>query len=119
MVPDVPPDPEPLELVFLGPPEDKKGHILPNTILLSVAKNVGKPFCNVALKDALDAKNCVVAIGSACLTTSDDASHVLTAIGAPPVIKRGVIRISFGDQNTSTEVNKFVDLFCAAVEKQK
>ena len=107
-----------LELVSLGPPEDKKGFILPNTVLLSIAKNKGKPFCNVELKKILDAKNCVVSIGSACLTKSDKASHVLTAIGAPPVIKRGVIRISFGDLNTIEEINKFVTILKQCIEKQ-
>lgn len=108
----------PLELVSLGPPMDKTGFILPNTVLVAVAKNKGKPFCNVELKKLLDAKNFVVSIGSACLTKSDKASHVLNAIGAPPVIKRGVIRISFGDNNTIEEVNKFVKILQQCIDKQ-
>lgn len=111
-------DKEDIELISLGPPEDKKGFILPNTALLSIAKNRGKPFCNVELKKFLDSKNFVVSIGSACLTKSDKASHVLTAIGAPPVIKRGVIRISFGDNNTIEEINKFVKALQQAIDKQ-
>lgn len=111
-------DKEDIELISLGPPEDKKGFILPNTVLLSIAKNRGKPFCNVELKKFLDSKNFVVSIGSACLTKSDKASHVLTAIGAPPVIKRGVIRISFGDNNTIEEINKFVKALQQAIDKQ-
>lgn len=107
-----------LELVSLGPPEDRKGFILPNTILISVAKNKGKPFCNVELKKLLDSKNIVVSVGSACLTSSDKASHVLTSIGAPPVIKRGVIRISFGDGNTIEEIGKFAKIFQQCVAKQ-
>lgn len=111
-------DKEDIEIISLGPPDDKKGFILPNTILLSIAKNRGKPFCNVELKKFLDSKNFVVSIGSACLTKSDKASHVLTAIGAPPVIKRGVIRISFGDNNTIEEINKFVKTLQQAIDKQ-
>ena len=111
-------DKEDNELISLGPPEDKKGFILPNTVLLSIAKNRGKPFGNVELKKFLDSKNFVVSIGSACLTKSDKASHVLTAIGAPPVIKRGVIRISFGDNNTIEEINKFVKALQQAIDKQ-
>lgn len=107
-----------LELVSLGPPQKNKEFILPNTVLLSIVKNSGKPFCNVDLKKSLDAKNFVVSIGSACLTKSDKASHVLTAIGAPPVIKRGVIRISFGDSNTFEEINKFVKTLQICIEKQ-
>jgi cysteine desulfurase len=108
----------PVELVSLGPPEENKGFILPNTILLSIAKNRGKPFCNIELKKFLDSKNCVVSIGSACLTSSDKASHTLTAIGAPPVIKRGVIRISFGDYNVKAEIDKFIPILKQGIEKQ-
>lgn len=111
-------DKEDIEIISLGPPDDKKGFILPNTVLLAIAKNRGKPFCNVELKKFLDSKNFVVSIGSACLTKSDKASHVLTAIGAPPVIKRGVIRISFGDNNTIEEINKFVKVLQQAIDKQ-
>lgn len=107
-----------VELVSLGPPDDQKGFILPNTVLLSIAKNRGKPFCNIELKKFLDSKNFVVSIGSACLTKSDKASHVLSAIGAPPVIKRGVIRISFGDSNTLDEINKFIKVLEQAIDKQ-
>lgn len=106
------------ELVSLGPPNDKKSYILPNTVLLAICKNKGKPFCNVELKKFLDAKNAVISIGSACLTSNDKASHVLNAIGAPPVVKRGVIRISFGDNNTAGEVDKFVNLLKQGIEKQ-
>ena len=107
-----------LEIVNLGPPESKKEFILPNTILLSICKNKGIPFCNIEFKKDLDLKNCVVSIGSACLTNSDKASHVLTAIGATPVMKRGTIRISFGDNNTLKEINKFIEAFKQCVIKQ-
>lgn len=107
-----------IEIVSLGPPADKQGFILPNTVLLSIAKTRGKPFCNIELKKWLDGKNCVISIGSACLTNSDKASHVLSAIGAPPVIKRGVIRVSFGDYNVINEIDKFVNVLKEGIEKQ-
>jgi cysteine desulfurase len=107
-----------LELISLGPPEDKKGFILPNTVLISVCKNKGRPFCNIELKKFLDGRGYVISIGSACHTNSEKASHVLTAIGAPPVVKRGVIRISFGDFNTASEVDKFVSVLRQGIEKQ-
>ena len=97
-----------LEIVSLGPPAAQKQFILPNTVLLSVCKNVGAPFCNVQLKDFLDKKKCIVSIGAACLTNSDKASHVVMAIGAPPVVRRGIIRVSFQDGNTKREINQFV-----------
>ena len=109
---------EPLELVSLGPPENKPAFILPNTVLLAVVKNIKKPFCNILLKKYLDERNIVVSIGSACNTNSKFSSHVLDAISAPDVIKRGVIRISFGDKNTIKEVDYFVKVFIEAVKAQ-
>jgi cysteine desulfurase len=102
------------ELIILGPPKDKPNFYLPNTLLISVVKKTGKDFCNVKFKKDLDEKGVVISIASACLTNSDNASHVLTAIGAPPIIKRGTIRISVGDYNTMEEMKicmkKFLDL---------
>jgi len=107
-----------LELLSLGPPPDKKEFILPNTVLISIVKNRGRPFCNVDLKNALDAKNIVISIGSACLTKSKMSSHVIHAIGAPPVVKRGVIRISFGDSNTVDDICKFIKVLKDCIDKQ-
>ena len=107
-----------LELISLGPPDNKKSFILPNTVLLAVCKNRGKPFCNVQLKKDLDKRGFVVSIGSACNTKSTKSSHVMDAIGAPPVVKRGVIRISFGDNNTMKEVDNFVTALKASILNQ-
>lgn len=110
---------KPLELVFLGPPpEEKRAFLLCNTILVSIAKNTGSQFCNVALKKFLDQKKCIVSIGSVCNTKSPNASHVLNAIMAPGVIKRGVIRISFHDKNTLEEVKFLVDKIIEGIKKQ-
>jgi cysteine desulfurase len=100
-----------LELILIGPPPSEKSFYLPNTLLIAVAKNKGKEFCNIKFKHALDSQNVIVSIGSACLTDSDKASHVLDAIGAPKVIKRGTIRISLGDYNTFDEIKQFCKIF--------
>lgn len=109
---------EDVELVSLGPPEENRAYILPNTVLLSICKNRGRPFCNIDLKHYLDSKGFIVSIGSACSTDSKKASHVMDAIGAPSVIRRGTIRISFGDQNTVTEVDRFVTELKNAIQIQ-
>lgn len=109
---------EDLELISMGPPEDKASFILPNTVLLCICKNRGRPFCNVDLKHYLDNKGIVVSIGSACATSSKKASHVLNAINAPDVVKRGVIRISFGDDNTVKDVDIFVKELQNAIDRQ-
>lgn len=103
-----------IELVLLGPPTSETKFYLPNTLLISICDNKNDAFCNVKFKKKLDKKNVVVSIGSACLTDSDKASHVLTAIGAPPIIKKGTVRISLGDSNTPEEVKKFCQIFIQA-----
>jgi cysteine desulfurase len=105
------------EIVFLG--QLIKKHALPNTILISVAKNEGLSFCNVRLKNALDKSNIIVSIGSACNTSSASASHVLDAIKAPVVIKKGVIRISLCDNTTKKDVQCFLDTFIKATAAQR
>lgn len=109
------------EIIILGPPIDKPNFYLPNTLLISAVKNIGKDFCNVKFKKELDLKGVVISIASACLTGSDKASHVLTAIGAPPIIKRGTLRISMGDFNNENEMKifmkKFLDLLKIHLDK--
>jgi cysteine desulfurase len=102
---------KPVELVIIGPNIEKKNSCLPNTILLAIAKNKGEPFCNVAFKHALEKRNVIVSIASACLTSNPKSSHVLTAMDLPPVIKKGVIRISLGDSNTNEDCDNFVKIF--------
>ena len=103
-------DRDKIELVLLGPPNYEK-KVLPNTILLSIVKNKGKNFCNVKFKKKLNKNGIAISIGSACLTDDKKSSHVLDSINAPDIIKRGVIRISFSDDNTESEVKRFVKVF--------
>ena len=108
---------ERVEIVILGPPRSNTSFYLPHIILLSIAKNKGKKFCNVDFKHLLDKQNVVIGIGSACLTSSYSASHVLDAISAPDVIKRGVLRISLGDYNTMSEIKHFCKIFVETLNK--
>lgn len=116
-------------VLFLGarlgpdtPPNEYKNKLvlneLPNTILMSIVKTKGEPFCNILLKKYLDEHNVVISIGSACLTASASASHVLAALGAPAIVRRGVIRISFGDNNTVDDVAAFVHFLKLGIAAQ-
>lgn len=104
-----------IELVILGPEDPMR--VLPNTILLSVTKNKGEMFCNVKFKKELDKENIIVSIGSACNTSNPKASHVLYAISAPQIIKKGVIRISLGDYNTKPEIDQFIKKFLHILDR--
>lgn len=76
---------------------------LPNTLLCSfIVQN--KRLCNIKLKKWLESKKIIVGIGSACNTSSSKASHVIQELDLPDIAKRGILRISFGDQNTKKDV---------------
>jgi cysteine desulfurase len=95
---------EPIKFTILGHPKD----VLPNTVLLGVLR-YDKEFCNVKLKNVLEKDyGIIVSIGSACNTTSKKASHIMDAIKATPLVKRGVIRISMADNTSQDEINKFI-----------
>jgi cysteine desulfurase len=110
------------EFLVLGPECNgnyKKPNVLPNTILLSIVKNTaGEPFCNINLKKFLYKKNIIVSIGSACSTKELSASHVLYAIKAPEVVRRGVIRISLSDNTTNKDISMFLKALIAGIRKQ-
>lgn len=82
---------------------------LPNTVYFAVPGIEGE-----ALVMMLDEFDFAVASGSACSSQvpgSNDASgasHVLLAMGVAEDLARSAIRVSFGANNTATEVEQFV-----------
>lgn len=106
-----------IEIVILGCDPADEMRSLPNTLLISIAKNKGNAFCNVKFKELLRKNGIDISIGSACHTDSPKASHVLTAIHAPTVIKKGVIRISLGDYNTVNEIKQFIKIFLEVLDQ--
>lgn len=98
----------PIEIVFLSGEEQ----YLPNTLMLAI---IG-PRCNVQVKNALEKKNIIISVGSACNTSSEKASHVINAMGADDAIRKGALRITLGDETTMVEARIFVKEFLAAVK---
>jgi len=92
-------------IVVLSP----RDYSLPNTLLVSFKMSEDlKELCNKKLRELLAANNITVAIGSACNTSNKKASHVLDAIKVPQELKKGVLRISLGDENTIEEIKYFI-----------
>jgi cysteine desulfurase len=106
------------EFLLLGPASSTAA--IPNTLLLSFAKNAraSKQFCNGKLKKHLAKNKVIVSVGSACSTSDAKASHVLYAIKAPPVIRQGVLRVSMSGTTTKSDVDSFIKHVTAAVQKQ-
>ena len=85
---------------------------IPNTVLngnkdrrLPNTANIAFDFVEAeAVLLLLDQLGICASSGSACTTGSLDPSHVLTAMGLPPMRARGAVRFSLGIYNTTEEV---------------
>lgn len=106
-----------VSIIIFGPHMEETSKYMHNTILLSIATSKVQ-FCNVKLKKYLEIHNVIVSIGSACHTHSKNASHVIMNLKVPPMIRRGILRISFVDTTTDTEIQKAVNVIVSGIKKQ-
>lgn len=65
----------------------------------------------------LDKAGFAVASGAACSSTSTEPSATLLAMGVRPELARGAVRVSFGVQNTASEVEDFLQALGATVSR--
>ena len=65
----------------------------------------------------LDQAGICVSSGSACTTGSLEPSHVLTAMGVPPMRARGCVRFSLGVYNTAEEVDFLLETLPPIIAK--
>lgn len=84
---------------------------LPNTILFTLVKRTPPFICNVDFKKDLESRGIIVSIGSACNTTSTNASHVVHSMKIDSLLRKGMLRLSLGDHNTEEEARLFVRVF--------
>ena len=66
-----------------------------------------------ALLMQLDKSGVAVTSGSACASKSEKPSHVLMAMGIDEQVAKNAIRVSFGLQNTKTEIDQFFSILQA------
>jgi len=85
------------DLVVHGHPTDR----LPGIVAFSVLYVEGE-----ALLLLLDAKGIAVHSGSSCTSSTEEPSHVLTAMGA---LTHGSVRVSLGRSTTAEDVEYFLD----------
>jgi cysteine desulfurase len=76
---------------------------LPNTSYFAFAGVEGD-----TLLSRLDRAGFAVSSGSACSSADPDPSHVLIAMGVPPTLARGALRVSLGAQTTKTHIDGFL-----------
>lgn len=66
---------------------------------------------------SLDMEGVAASSGSACTSGSLEASHVLLAIGLPPEIAHGSLRLTLGKDNTEEEVDYMIGILPGIIEK--
>lgn len=64
----------------------------------------------------LDMKGIAVSAGSACTSDAMESSHVLKALGIPPDIALGSVRLSLGKENTEEEIDYVINALVEIVE---
>ncbi len=65
----------------------------------------------------LDLEGIAVSTGSACASGSLDPSHVLLAMGLPPELAHGSIRISMGRQTTADEIEYMIEKLTSTIHR--
>lgn len=65
----------------------------------------------------LDIKGVAASSGSACTSGSLEPSHVLLAIGLPPEIAHGSLRLTLGKDNTEEDIDYVIDILPKIIEK--
>ena len=65
----------------------------------------------------LDMDGYAISTGSACSSKTLQGSHVLKAIGLPPEISHGSVRVSFSRFNKLEEIDSFMEILIPTVER--
>ena len=68
---------------------------------------------------ALDLAGIAASSGSACTTGSVEPSHVLVAMGVPPELARGSLRLTLGRDNTEDDVDRLLEVLPGVVERMR
>jgi cysteine desulfurase len=76
---------------------------LPNTTLFAVP---GMKAETAVI--AFDLEGVAVSSGAACSSGKVQPSHVLAAMGVPPALARGAVRVSFGPSTSESEIDRLV-----------
>jgi cysteine desulfurase len=93
------------------------GH--PTERLPGLASFVGTGLDGNAVTIALDLAGVACSTGSACVSGSNEVSHVLTAMGYPEDEARGALRFSLGRTTTAADVAEAADLIVATLAHQR
>lgn len=93
-----------------------------------LSTNAGAPHivsCSIAgikgevLINAMQSYGVIISTSSACHSKDSKVGHVVNAMGVPDEYARGVIRISFGKDNTDADIEAFKNVFEQVLKQVK
>ena len=87
---------------------------LPNTSCIAVPGTKAE-----TLVIGLDLAGVAVSAGSACSSGKVEASHVLSAMGVPPELAQGAIRVSLGFGTTSADIERFIGGWSELIKRMR
>src|SRR5262249_48108552 len=87
---------------------------LPNTSCIAVPGTEAE-----TLVIGLDLVGVAVSAGSACSSGKVEASHVLSAMGLPPDIAQGAIRVSLGIGTMSADIERFIGAWSELIKRMR
>lgn len=93
-----------------GHPKERLG----NTLNLSV-----EGCHSESLLMGLDLEGLALSSGSACMVGSVQPSHVLLAMGVPPVLAAAALRFSLGKCNREEDLDPILDRFARVIQRQR
>jgi cysteine desulfurase len=80
---------------------------LPNTLMVSFPAVLGRDVLS-------HAKRVAASTGSACHAGQDTPGETLLAMGVPPDVALGAVRLSLGHDNTAADIAAAADILVAA-----
>jgi len=72
-----------------------------------------------ALLLQLDVQGIAAASGSACTSATLEPSHVLRAMGVPPAVAEGNLRLSLGPENTDEDVDYVLHVLPGVIDRMR
>jgi len=66
---------------------------------------------------AFDLEGVAVSSGAACSSGKVSSSHVLAAMGVPPGLARGAVRVSFGPSTRESDVDRLIEAWIRVAER--
>jgi cysteine desulfurase len=89
-----------------------RSHLLPGTLHLTIPGAESE-----SLLFLLDEAGICASAASACASGAQEASHVLAAMGVPPVADTGALRLTLGWTSTDADVDRTLDVLPKVVDR--